>query len=115
MITQQMLQNRDDKVFQNAESKTHYVVAGLYMPSFDCKRADTPETANFVSAVAAAKAICLESPPAQCSSCTPQAGLAQYVVPCNAEEAYLPTQFHKSIVVILQVHKRQRTSCSKLA
>ena len=58
-------------------------------------RAGTPETASSVSAVAAATAICLESPPAQCSSCTPQAELAQYVVPCVADELYLPTQAHK--------------------
>ncbi len=95
MITQQMLQSRTDKLQRIPKCRVK-VVASLYMPSFDCKRAGLPETANSVSAVAAAKATCLESPPAQCSSCIPQAGLAQYVVPCDAEEVYLPTQSHVS-------------------
>ena len=85
------------------------------MLSFDCKRAGTPETANSVSAVAEAMAICLESPPAQCFSCIPQAGLAQYVVPCIAEEVNCQHNLTNLLVVILQVHKRQCISCSKLA
>ena len=80
------------------------------MLPFDCMRAATPETVNSVSAVAEAMAICLESPPAQYFSCTPQAGLALYVVPCIAEDTSL-CQLHKSV----QVHKRQCTRCSNLA